>query len=108
MRRAALVLAMLLLTAGTARAQSMDYGQCQDRARDRLEGGQNNPSVGRDRARSTYTADMQECVRMDARERARDVRADDQRRQDQRQDQQRLDQQRQDQRRRDELQRNRR
>lgn len=93
--RAALLAAMMLVPMTGAVAQ-MDYGQCQDRARDRLERGQNNPSIGRDRARSTYTADMQECVRMDARERARDVREDDQRRTDQQRQEQRLDQQRRD------------
>jgi hypothetical protein len=88
---------LALLPLGDAAAQ-IGYGQCQDRARDRLERDQRNTAVGTDRARSAYQADMQECVRLDARERARDTREDDQHRADQqRQDQQRQDLQRQEQ-----------
>jgi hypothetical protein len=93
-----LVLMALLVFAPLADAAAqIGYGQCQDRARDRLERDQRNPTIGRDRARAAYQTDMQECVRIDARERARDVQEDDQRRVDQQREQQRLDQQRLDQ-----------
>ncbi|MBV8166354.1 MAG: hypothetical protein JO021_06140 [Alphaproteobacteria bacterium] len=87
---------LALLPLGDAAAQ-IGYGQCQDRARDRLERDRNNPSVGLDSARSRYQSDMQECVRIDAKERARDIQQDDQQRLDQQREQQRLDQQRLDQ-----------
>jgi Skp family chaperone for outer membrane proteins len=109
---AALAGLLALLPLGDAAAQ-IGYGQCQDRARDRLDRDQRNPTIGLDRARSAYQADMQECVRIDARERARDVQQDDQQRLDQQReqqqrDQQRLDQQRQEQQRQQYQQRNRR
>ena len=96
MTRIILVVVVALLPLADAAAQ-IGYGQCQDRARDRLERDQRNPTIGRDRARSAYQTDMQECVRIDAKERARDVQQDDQRHLDQQREQQRLDQQRLDQ-----------
>lgn len=94
-RLAFLVVLCALAPLGDAAAQ-IGYGQCQDRARDRLERGQKNPTIGVDSARRTYQADMQECVRIDARERARDRTEDDEmRREQQRLDQRRDEQQRQ-------------
>jgi hypothetical protein len=107
MTRIVLLALLVLAPLGQAAAQ-IGYGQCQDRARDRLERDQRNPSIGLDRARRGYQTDMQECVRIDARERARDVQEDDQRRVDQQREQQRLDQQRQEQQRLQYQQRNRR
>ncbi len=95
MTRSVLIALLIVAPLGDAAAQ-IGYGQCQDRARDRLERDQRSPAIGLDRARSAYQTAMQECVRIDAKERARDVQEDDQRRLDQqRLDQQRLQQQQQ-------------
>ena len=96
MTRSVLIALLIVAPLGDAAAQ-IGYGQCQDRARDRLERDQRSPAIGLDRARSAYQTAMQECVRIDAKERAHDVREDDQRRLDQQREQQRLDQQRLDQ-----------
>jgi hypothetical protein len=92
-----LVLVLALWPLTDAAAQS-HYGPCIDRARDRMERDWNNPAVGPDRARSAYIADIQQCTRLDAQERARDAHEEDQRTDQQRLDQQRVDEQRQDQR----------
>jgi hypothetical protein len=104
--RSALALVLALWPLADAAAQS-HYGACVDQARDRLEHDWNNPVVGPDRARTSYYADVQQCVRQDAQEHARDAQQDQQRadqqrldaqRLDRRADQQRLDEQRLDQR----------
>jgi hypothetical protein len=96
--RAALALLIVLAPLGGAAAQP-NYGQCQDRARDRLMRDQVNKAIGPDRALNGYMADIQQCQRVDAQERARDTRDDQLRYDQQRSDQQRYDQQRLDQRR---------
>ena len=93
--RRALALAVALWPLADAAAQN--YGQCQDRARDRLMRDQQNRAIGPDRALNGYMADIQDCQRQDAQERARDTYQDQQRFDQQRLDQQRLDQQRLDQ-----------
>ena len=102
MSRRFLWLALLLaVPLGDAAAQALTYGQCADRARDRYVRGQANPTIGADRALEAYTADLRECARIDADNRAHDQRQqqqlDQQRLDQQRADQQRLDQQRYDQ-----------
>ncbi len=74
-------------------ATAFDYGQCQDRARDRLVRGQVDPAIGPDRALNAYMADFHECQRLDAAAKARDTRDDQQRVDQQRFDQQRRDHQ---------------
>jgi hypothetical protein len=93
-------LVLVLWRLADAAAQS-HYGPCIDRARDRMERDWNNPAVGPDRARSAYIADIQQCTRLDAQERARDAHEEDQRTDQQRLDQQRVDEQRQDEQRQD-------
>src|SRR4051794_6805684 len=112
MTRIALMALLIVVPLSEAAAQ-IGYGQCQDRARDRLERDQRTATIGLDRARSAYQTDMQECVRIDAKERARDIQQSDQQhldqqRLDQQREQQRLDQQRQEQQRQQYQQRNRR
>ena len=97
MTRALAVIALLALAPLGDAAAQIGYGQCQDRARDRLMRNQVNPAIGRDRALDAYTADIRDCQRMDAQNRASDTRTDQQRLEDQRLDHQRLDQQRLDQ-----------
>jgi hypothetical protein len=86
----------------------MNYGQCQDRARNLLMRNQADPTIGRDRALDAYAAEINACQRQDAQQRARDARVeqqrlDQQRLDDQRFEQQRLDQQRVEQQRLDQL-----
>ncbi|HUA55236.1 MAG TPA: hypothetical protein VMB81_23850 [Candidatus Sulfotelmatobacter sp.] len=90
----AIVGGVLLAAISIGDAAADDYGQCLDRARDRLARGQVNPAIGPDRALNAYMADFHECQRLDADAHARDQRLEQQRIDQQRADQQRLDQQR--------------
>lgn len=104
-RPVALATALVLL-AGPAAAQRLDYGQCQDRAKQRLELAQRTPAIDPERARMAYQADIQGCQSAAARERARDAQQQDQQRLERQRLDQRLEQQRQ--RQRDDMQRSRR
>jgi hypothetical protein len=94
--RRALACVLVLWPLADAAAQS-NYGQCADRARDRMMRDQTNRAIGPDRALNGYMADLQQCQRLDAQEHAHDSYQDQQRSDQQRFDQQRLDQQRADQ-----------
>jgi hypothetical protein len=106
--RRALAFALALWPLADAAAQG--YGQCADRARDRMVHDQLDPAIGYQRALDGYTADLRQCAQRDAEQRARDQQRDDQRaaqerldqqRYEQQADQQRLDQQRYDRQRQD-------
>jgi len=84
----------LLAAIGIGSATADDYGQCVDRARDRLIRGQQNPAIGPDRALNAYMADFRECQRLDAQSHVHERRDEQQRIDQQRTDQQRWNQER--------------
>ena len=76
--RRALACVLVLWPLADAAAQS-NYGQCADRARDRMMRDQTNRAIGPDRALNGYMADLQQCQRLDAQEHAHDSYQDQQR-----------------------------
>ena len=87
------VLALALALWPLADAAGQGYGQCADRARDRMVHDQLDPAIGYQSALDAYTADLRQCAQRDAEQRAREQQRDDQRALDHRLDQQRWGQQ---------------